>query len=50
MFLWPRQEVLQLILPQIAGHGKALTYDHVIAVVRKLIRNQTPEGLIRYIL
>ena len=50
MFLWPRQEVLQLILPQLSNHGRPLTYDLVLSTVKKLARSQSPDGTIGYYL
>ena len=45
--LWPRNEVLQLVIPQIAGNGKTLTYELVFAAVRRLVKFQNPDGIIR---
>ena len=47
IFLWPRNEVLQLVIPQISGNGKPLTYDLVFAAVRRLVKFQNPDGIIR---
>ena len=47
--LWPRQEVLQLVLPQLVlGGGKALSNSTVLAVVKQLSRQQSPEGKISF--
>lgn len=43
--LWPRQEVLQLIIPQLLT-----TRKNVFAVIKQLSKHQTTEGKIRYIL
>ena len=48
MLLWPRQEVLQLVLPQLTSHGKPLTHELVYSISQKLLKNQTPEGLISF--
>jgi hypothetical protein len=46
---WPRQEVLQLIIQQLANSGgKVLTNELVFAVVKQLSKLQTPEGNISF--
>lgn len=46
---WPRQEVLQLIIQQLANSGgKVLTNELVITVVKQLSKSQTPEGNISF--
>ncbi len=50
MYIWPRQEVLQLVLMQISKHGKPLTKETIFSVVKKLSKQQTPEGLVVYVI
>lgn len=46
---WPRQEVLQLIIQQLANSGgKVLTNELVISVVKQLSKSQTPEGNVSF--
>lgn len=45
--LWPRQEVLQLIIPQLGTVGKNLNNSTATAVVRKLSTFQSDEGKVR---
>ena len=46
---WPRQEVLQLIIQQLANSGgKVLTNELVVSVVKQLSKQQTPEGDISF--
>jgi hypothetical protein len=46
---WPRQEVLQLIIQQLANSGgKILSNELVLSVIRQLAKVQTPEGSISF--
>ena len=46
---WPRQEVLQLIIQQLANSGgKVLTNELVVSVVKQLSKQQSPEGDISF--
>lgn len=45
--LWPRQEILQLVTPQLANSGRSLTQKLVEEVVIKLSELQSPDGRIR---
>lgn len=45
--LWPRQEVLHLIIPQLAQNGKGLTNELVIIAIKRLAKFQNAEGRIR---
>ena len=45
--LWAQQEVLQLVLPQLV-QSKALSNSTVLAVIKQLSRQQSPEGLITF--
>lgn len=47
-YLWPRNEVLQLVIPQLSGNGKPLTYDLVFMAVRRLVKCQNPDGMISF--
>ena len=47
--LWPRQEILQLVVPQLGSIGKTLDNTTAINAVRQLIKYQTIEGKIRYV-
>jgi len=42
-YLWPRQEVFQLILPQLAQAGRLLNSSLVLGVIKELSRAQTPD-------
>ena len=47
--LWPRQEVLALIITQLSNvGGKVLSNSLVLSVVKQLSRVQSPEGKITY--
>jgi hypothetical protein len=48
--LWPRQEVLQLVISQLGQIGKHLSNSSAIACVKQLSKHQTIEGKIRYLL
>ena len=47
--LWPRQEVLQLVIPQLGTAGRNLSNTVAIKAIRKLGKVQTVEGKIRYL-
>lgn len=47
--LWPRQEVLQLVIPQLGVVGKTLDNATAINAVKQLSKYQTVEGKIRYL-
>ena len=47
--LWPRQEVLQLVIPQLSVVGKTLDNATAINAVKQLSKFQTVDGKIRYI-
>ena len=49
MILWPRQEVLQLVIPQLGSVGRNLNANTAINVIRKLTKMQTTDGKIRFI-
>ncbi len=46
--LWPRQDILALVLPQIATCGRQLTTALTISVMKLLRKYQTPEGKISF--
>lgn len=49
VLFWPRQEVLQLVIQQLANSGgKILSNDLVVAVLKQLSKQQTPEGTISF--
>lgn len=48
MILWPRQEVLQLVIPQLGSVGRNLNANTAINVIRKLTKMQTTDGKIRF--
>ena len=49
LLLWPRQEILQLIIPQlVASGGKTLSVNLVLNVVKQLSKYQTTEGKITF--
>lgn len=48
--LWPRQEVLQLVIPQLGVVGKTLDNATALCAVKQLSKFQTVEGKIRYFL
>lgn len=45
--LWPRQEVLQLVLPQLATCGRLLTQKLIEEIILKLSKVQNSDGQIR---
>ncbi len=45
--LWPRQEVLQLVIPQLGLTGRSLTNALAISVTKQLSQYQSIEGKIR---
>lgn len=45
--LWPRQEVLQLVVPQFSTAGRSLTPSMILEVVRKLLPLRNQDGKIR---
>lgn len=46
--LWPRQEVLQLVLPQLGSVGRNLNANTAINLVKKLAKSQCPEGKLSF--
>ena len=48
IILWPRQEVLQLVIPELAIVGRVLNVSTAINVIRRLTRYQSTEGKLRY--
>lgn len=46
--LWPRQDILALVLPQIATCGRQLTTALTVSVMKLLRKYQTPEGKISF--
>lgn len=45
--LWPRQEILQLVLPQLANCGRALTQKVTEEIIIKLSKLQNHDGKIK---
>ena len=45
--LWPRHEVLQLVLPVFSNCGKPLGNKSVLEAARRLIKIENFEGLVR---
>jgi hypothetical protein len=45
--LWPRQEVLQLVLPQLATCGRLLNQKLIEELVLRLLKVQSSAGQIR---
>lgn len=46
--LWPRQEVLQLVVPQLANAGTPLSNASVELAIKTLQSLQTKDNKIRY--
>ncbi len=46
--LWPRQEVLQLVIPQLGSVGRVFNNSTIIDVIQRLSKLQNDEGKIRY--
>ncbi|KAJ1423387.1 tubulin binding cofactor C-domain-containing protein [Ochromonadaceae sp. CCMP2298] len=46
--LWPRQEVLQLVIPQLGSVGRHLNANTANNLIRRLTKLQTPEGKISF--
>lgn len=47
IILWPRQEVLQLVIPELAVVGRVLNASTAMNVIRRLTRYQSTEGKLR---
>ncbi len=45
--LWPRQEVLQLVIPQLGTVGRVLNQNSILEVIWKLSNVQNNDGKIR---
>lgn len=48
--LWPRQEVLQLVIPQLSAIGKGLHLSTIGEISRRLLELRNTDGKIRYVL
>eukprot|EP01038_Epipyxis_sp_PR26KG_P015941 gene15941-21631_t len=48
VLLWPRQEVLQLVVPQLGQIGRPLTHTTAKNLIKRLGKFQTTEGKISY--
>lgn len=48
--LWPRQEVLQLVVPQLANAGTPLSNASVELAIKTLQSLQTKDNKIRYLM
>jgi len=46
--LWPRQEVLQLVIPELGSVGRHLNANTANNLIRRLTKLQTPEGKISF--
>ena len=47
IILWPRQEVLQLVIPELAVVGRVLNASTAMNVIRRMTRYQSTEGKLR---
>ena len=49
MSLWPRQEVLQLVLQQLSHSAKgSLTNSNIAEAIQQFAKVQTPEGTVTF--
>lgn len=48
-YIWPRQEVLYLVLPQLSSCGRILSTSLILSSLKQLSKMQNSDGIIRYV-